>query len=117
MVARSMGVRTTSVLRFVDQLVLGDPRHHRPQFGTDLFDRMLGGQLAGGLQFGLTGAVVEHETADEAALLDVGEDALHFLLSFIGDDARAGVVVAIRSEERRVGKEGVSTCRTRGAPY
>src|SRR3546814_11951351 len=67
MVARSMGVRTTSVLRFVDQLVLGDPRHHRPQFGTDLFDRMLGGQLAGGLQFGLTGAVVEHETADEAA--------------------------------------------------
>src|SRR3546814_3084741 len=69
-------------------------------FRTDLFDRMLGGQLAGGLQFGLTGAVVEHETADEAALLDVGEDALHFLLSFIGDDARAGVDVAIFGDRK-----------------
>src|SRR3546814_19650118 len=26
-------------------------------------------------------------------------------------------VSAVRSEERRVGKEGVSTCRSRGSPY
>src|SRR3546814_13273719 len=26
-------------------------------------------------------------------------------------------VIALRAEERRLGKEGVSTCRSRGAPY
>src|SRR3546814_20776889 len=29
----------------------------------------------------------------------------------------AGVLAEQRSEERRVGKEGVSTCRTRSSPY
>src|SRR3546814_11448313 len=57
-----------SVLRLVDELVLGDPRHHRAQFGADLFDRVFGGEFAGGLHFRLAGAVVEHETADEADL-------------------------------------------------
>src|SRR3546814_17226892 len=35
-------------------------------------------------------------------------------------EAEAGVVAAValdRSEERRVGKEGVSTCRSRWSPY
>src|SRR3546814_14593056 len=32
-------------------------------------------------------------------------------------DAQAGVEVALRSEERRVGKECVSTCRSRWSPY
>src|SRR3546814_13763194 len=49
------------------------------------------------------------------------------LLAFRGldrvpvEEARAGDIVAIaglaRSEERRVGKEGVSTCRSRWSPY
>src|SRR3546814_17100920 len=32
----------------------------------------------------------------------------------LGDGA---LIVALRSEERRVGKECVSTCRSRGSPY
>src|SRR3546814_14413253 len=32
-------------------------------------------------------------------------------------DRLGQVLVAVRSEERRVGKECVSTCRTRWAPY
>jgi len=53
------------------------------------------GRDAAGLQLRLTGAVVEHEVLDEAARLDVGQYALHFLLGFFGDDARAGLDVAI----------------------
>src|SRR6188768_697541 len=34
--------RFPSVLRLVDQLVLGDPRHHRAQLLADLLDRVLG---------------------------------------------------------------------------
>src|SRR3546814_21192085 len=33
------------------------------------------------------------------------------------DDLEAGARVGLRSEERRVGKEGVSTCRSRWSPY
>src|SRR3546814_12659947 len=32
-------------------------------------------------------------------------------------DGRGGTVTPGRSEERRVGKEGVGTCRSRGSPY
>src|SRR3546814_15310286 len=45
-----------------------------------------------------------------------GEDELVELFGLVADcrhDARVGV----RSEERRVGKECVSTCRSRWAPY
>src|SRR3546814_11234427 len=35
----------------------------------------------------------------------------HFLAAMLA------LFAIIRSEERRVGKEGVSTCRTRGSPY
>src|SRR3546814_18464722 len=114
---------------------------------------MSGGPLTGGLQFRLTCAVVEDEAADETASLDVFQNALHFLLGLVRDDARASVDVAIfgrvadrvthvgdaafihqiddqlhfvqaleishfgRSEERRVGKECVGTCRSRWSPY
>src|SRR3546814_18877589 len=102
-----------SVLVLVDQLVRADPGHHGAQLGAGLLDGMALGGDAAGLQFRLAGAVVEHEILDEAARLDVGQDALHFLLRFFGDDARAG----LRSEERRVGKGCVSTGRSRGSPY
>src|SRR3546814_17745835 len=78
----------------------------------------LGGEAAG-LQFRLAGAVVEHEILDEAARLDVGQDALHFLLRFFGDDARAGLDVAIfggvRDRIAHVGdaESGRASCRER----
>src|SRR3546814_19136206 len=40
---------------------------------------------------------------------------LHLSLSL--GDWRVILVDAVRSEERRVGKEGVSTCRSRWSPY
>src|SRR3546814_17149203 len=35
----------------------------------------------------------------------------------VGADAASPPRLGVRSEERRVRKEGVSTCRSRGAPY
>src|SRR3546814_9476544 len=72
--ARTGKYGSRSVLRLVHQLVLGDPRHHRAQFGAGLFELMRGGGLAAGLQLGLAGLVVEHEVLDEAARLDVGAE-------------------------------------------
>src|SRR3546814_18537977 len=49
-----------------------------------------------------------------------GQAALHFLnlLVQFGDQVGLALVgVGIRSEERRVGKECVSTCRSRWSPY
>src|SRR3546814_20527139 len=39
------------------------------------------------------------------------------LVGDVHDDGRAGVLGPCRSEERRVGKECVSTCRSRWSPY
>src|SRR3546814_14451198 len=39
----------------------------------------------------------------------------HFCVSVAGEDV--GAELSQRSEERRVGKEGVSTCRSRWSPY
>src|SRR3546814_6921509 len=50
--------RKSSVLLFIHQLVGADPGHHRAQFAADLFDRMRGGGLAAGLEFGLAGGLV-----------------------------------------------------------
>src|SRR3546814_15573018 len=41
-------------------------------------------------------------------------------LSILSEDGRTGLIAAefdVRSEERRVGKECVSTCRSRWSPY
>src|SRR6187551_2612827 len=84
-----------SVLVLVDQLVGADPRHHRAQLGAGLLDRVRRRGLARGLELGLAGAVVEHEVLDEAARLDVGQDALHFLLRFVSDDTRTTGYVAV----------------------
>src|SRR3546814_6952313 len=46
----------------------------------------------------------------------IGE-ALSGLRSITGDPDRPPARVATRSEERRVGKECVSTCRSRWSPY
>src|SRR3546814_15828271 len=52
---------------------------------------------------------------------DVRRDRLAALGDLVGIAARGdgvgGVAVEPRSEERRVGEEGVSTCRSRWSPY
>src|SRR3546814_9560674 len=45
------------------------------------------------------------------ALEEVGEERRHQAPAILGDQA------LLRSEERRVGKECVSTCRSRWSPY
>src|SRR3546814_5370424 len=60
--ARTGKYGSRSVLRLVHQLVLGDPRHHRAQFGAGLFELMRGGGLAAGLQLGLAGLVVDRKS-------------------------------------------------------
>src|SRR3546814_12017161 len=59
----------------------------------------------------------------------VAQDSSRAMLSFAGAlaaaavpttlviDREGGVAARARSEERRVGKEGVSTCRSRWSPY
>jgi len=56
------------VLGFVDQLVLGDPGHHRAQAGAGFFDGVRGGRFAGGFQLGLAGTVspTAHREAETA---------------------------------------------------
>src|SRR3546814_19710773 len=44
-------------------------------------------------------------------------DELRALISQMGGLAAAAIADAVRSEERRVGEEGVSTCRSRWYPY
>src|SRR5260221_5807737 len=84
-----------SVLRLVDQLVGGDPRHHRAQPFADLLDVVFGGTPAHGLEAGLTGSVLEHPVTGEAAGLNVVEDALHLRLDAVVDDAGPARVVAV----------------------
>src|SRR3546814_13126147 len=54
---------------------------------------------------------IELDGADKAGL-QVSVDAVKELL-----DACKALDPSLRSEERRVGKEGVSTCRSRWSPY
>src|SRR3546814_5831834 len=51
-----------------------DLRHHAPQAGADLLDRMLGLAPAGGLEARLPGLVFEDPVTGEAARLDVLAD-------------------------------------------
>src|SRR3546814_16571619 len=53
---------------------------------------------------------------DETAYID-GYSFPRFFLTIFLPLIKSGVVVAARSEERRVGKECVSTCRSGGSPY
>src|SRR5438477_96481 len=84
-----------SVTGLVDQLVLGNPRHHGPQLGADFLDRMLGIHAPGRLEARLAGLVLEHPVAREAAGLDVGQDLLHLLAHRRADHPGAAGVVAI----------------------
>src|SRR3546814_18091250 len=49
-------------------------------------------------------------------VVDDGADALRLLPGLHGADRRIEACQELRSEERRVGKEWLSPCRSRGAP-
>src|SRR5207249_4183015 len=91
------------------RLPLLRPRHHGPQLGTHLLNRMLRARLAQRREPAASAVALGNPLAREAAGLDVGEDALHRGANFRRYDLGASCVVAVRSEERRVGKE----CRSR----
>src|ERR1700712_3794422 len=57
--------RCTSVAGLVDQRLLGDPRHHAAELGTDLFDRVGGELSTGRLERGLVDLVLQHPVAGE----------------------------------------------------
>src|SRR3546814_11161811 len=50
-----------------------------------------------------------------ARSLETGADLVE--AGLVGYEADPEESAGLRSEERRVGKEGVSTCRSRGSPY
>ena len=88
------------VLGFINQGLFGNPGHHGAQLGADFFNRMRVIQATGRLEAGLVDLVFQHPVTGEFARLNVMQNALHFRLGFVGDDARAGDIFAIF---RRVG--------------
>src|SRR5687767_14195742 len=83
------------VAGLVDQLVLLDPGHHGAQLLAHHLDRVLGVQAAARLQGRGAGAVLDDEALGVFAGLDVLQHLLHHLLGLVGDDARAGDVLAV----------------------
>ena len=90
-----MSVCDTLVLRFIDQLVLGDPWHHGAEFFANFFDLVRGVIAAGGLEAGLADAVFQHPIPGEFTRLNVIENALHLRLGFSGHDPWTGYVIAV----------------------
>src|SRR3954452_22403905 len=86
---------TYSVLAFVDQSALGDPRHHAPQALTHRFHLVIVAFRAHGLEGGLVDAVLEHPILDEFPGLNVLEDLRHGLAARLADHPRAGDIFAI----------------------
>src|SRR5690606_39709092 len=83
------------VLALVDQLVSGDPGHHRTQLGTDLLDLGFRIQATAGDEGGRTGGVFQNEVLGIFAGLDVLQALAHSGAGLVGDDARPGDVVAV----------------------
>src|SRR3954462_9420232 len=76
-------------------LALTDPRHHRAEAVTDLFDGMLGRLLAQRVEHRAAGLVLEDPLLRELAGLDLVEDLLHLRTRVVGDDARTARHVAV----------------------
>src|SRR3546814_6331649 len=94
---------------------------------SDLFDKPSTNGRTGDLVRAALDAPQQGEAglADAALGVDLETGYLDSLLfrgfdgdpAFGADPAEAGELVERRSEERRVGKECVSTCRSRWSPY
>src|SRR5881275_1976326 len=88
------------------RLPLFRPRHHGPQFGADLLDRMLRTGLAQRLEPAAPAPGLGDPLPCEAAGLDVGQDALHRGAHFRRHDLRtAGVIAVFRGVADRVPHE------------
>src|SRR3546814_14809256 len=75
-------------------------------------------QVEAGLDFADEGDVGESdESCANDAIAALEAELVQVLAAPSGERLRDGVRLAVRSEERRVGKECVSTCRFRWSPY
>src|SRR3546814_3561741 len=70
-----------------------------------------------GQAIGLAELLIPINFAAFGALEDRGLLTYDGILRLLALAAQAGLAVLVRSEERRVGKECVSTCRSRWSPY
>src|SRR3546814_17524405 len=91
-----------------------------PVQGPQLDSQPLGAWLVFGSAMvwslgGILARLADVENAWTAVFWRSGTAALFLLGFMLLRDGRAGTVA--RSEERRVGKECVSPCRSRGSPY
>src|SRR5918993_2278529 len=80
----------------LDPLLAGrDPRHHRPQAGADLLDRVLLAGLLQPLEVGPARLGLGDPLVGELAGLDLVEDRLHLGPDRLADDAGAAGEVAV----------------------
>src|SRR5690606_38995897 len=73
----------------------GDERHHAAQALARAADEVRLGVAAPGGQARLAREVLGEELLRELAALDLGQHAAHLGARLVGDDARAGAVVAV----------------------
>src|SRR3546814_17551860 len=90
------------------------PRTRIVEAGDRLVSR---GDAVQGQAAHLVGILVEEAVAHHADRTRIGGDLLDEEIVVLARLDIGAVLAALRSEERRVGKECVSTCRSRWAPY
>src|SRR6185436_5618514 len=83
------GPLTKSVLAFVDQSALGDPRHHAAKPLADLFHLVVVAFRPHRLERRLVDAVLQNPVLDEFSRLDVVEDLSHGFAARLADHAGA----------------------------
>src|SRR3546814_16582633 len=108
----------TSLLNEVDRISL-DTEFNGNQLingSVDIASNANFGPAAGVINFSVSGLEAgTGTTVSTAADLTYTSNAAGGTFTLNGTDAASGL--ATRSDERRVGKEGASTCRSRGSPY
>src|SRR3546814_17755520 len=91
---------------------LRDPINARIQAVLDHGQYIMGPEVAE-----LESALTSYTGASHCVTVSSGTDALLMSLMALGIGPGDDVITTSRSEERRVGKECVSTCRSRWSPY
>ena len=92
--------RDLSVLRAVNQAVLVEPRHQRPEPRADLLHRMLGRPPSQRAERDVARAILLDEVAREATRLDVGQHLLHARLDALIDHPRPALEISVLSGVR-----------------